>query len=651
MCKLVLGQDIMQLYLSCQSKKHIISSNALLRMRIICLSIILLLYSCEEKKNYFDHEFSSSDTLVIDDLNREFVKLKNSDELPVFITNLIKSNSNNITQIEEWFEEQWDEGNITFDAFSTEQAKELLELLFDFNKNELRRAWTYSLLKQNRIKEDIQVRGLAYVHLAKEYKFQKNQDSLSKYVQLLGEVKEKDTSSFINLSYHLHNAYLPEINGNFLEAIISYYKALEFVRDDDTNRLSTIHQNIANLYIEMDQVDKAYHYIQESIRYKPWQEMALDHLNTIGIIFRKYGDYEESEKVFQKLIQVANEKKIDALLAQTYSNYANLKVNQKKYDEALEFFTKSDSICQSIQLSIGTFFNIINRGSLYLNQKQFTESATYFEQAYSLFDNFQIPRVEVIILKGLYESYEGLNQKAIAFEYYKRYITQKEKLLGDAPNTLIAEWKLSQSEYSNKINEARLQALSKQQKLHQVIFGFILFTILLIVLFTFMNQKKKKTIKEQKLQQKQQEIAHQLEIKTKELLSESVKNLSIQNTKNNIHAELRAILNELPKTHSQKFDSLMRTLKVNTEQQFIDEFDSRLVGVYESFYQKIIEMAPSLTPNEIRICAMMKLNISSKEMAALTNRTPGTIENIRSDIRKKLKVPSHINLQDFILKL
>lgn len=641
----------MQLYLSCQSKKHLISSNALLRMRIICLSILLLLYSCGEKNNYFDHEFSSSDTLVIDDLNREFVKLKNSDELPVFITNLIKSNSNNITQIEEWLEEQWDEGNITFDAFSNEQAKELLELLFDFNKNELRRAWTYSLLKQNRIKEDIQVRGLAYVHLAKEYKFQKNQDSLSKYVQLLGEVKEKDTSSFINLSYHLHNAYLPEINGNFLEAIISYYKALEFVRDDDTNRLSTIHQNIANLYIEMDQVDKAYHYIQESIRYKPWQEMALDHLNTIGIIFRKYGDYEESEKVFQKLIQVANEKKIDALLAQTYSNYANLKVNQKKYNEALEFFTKSDSICQSIQLSIGTFFNIINRGSLYLNQKQFTESATYFEQAYSLFDNFQIPRVEVIILKGLYESYEGLNQKAIAFEYYKRYITQKEKLLGDAPNTLIAEWKLSQSEYTNKINEARLQALSKQQKLHQVIFGFILFTILLIVLFMFMNQKKKKTIKEQKLQQKQQEIAHQLEIKTKELLSESVKNLSIQNTKNNIHVELRAILNELPKTQSQKFDSLMRTLKVNTEQQFIDEFDSRLVGVYESFYQKIIEMAPSLTPNEIRICAMMKLNLSSKEMATLTNRTTGTIENIRSDIRKKLNVPNHINLQDYILKL
>lgn len=619
-------------------------------MSKVKILFLLLLLSCEAKDRDFHENYLDEGTVSIKELEKKITSLK-SDELPDLIIETVKSKANNKSEIEEWLLNEWHEGNITFDEFSESQAKQLLELLFDSETDVLDRDWSYALLSHNRLKENIEVKGLSYILLAKEYNFQRNKDSLSKYVHLLNEVKEKDTSSFVNRSYHLHNAYLSNLEGRYLDAIISYHKALEFVSENDTSRLFSLNQNIATLYIDMDQVEKAYHYLQESIRYKPWEEMPLDHLNTIGIILRSYGDYEQSEKVFKNLVQEAKAKNIHPLLAQTYSNYASLKIYQKKYEEALELLNKSDSICQSIQLPVGELFNLINRGLLYLKQNQFKESVIYYERAHNLFDNFQLPKVEVIILKGLYASYEGLNRKDIAFDYYKKYISQKEKIIGDAPNTLIAEWKLSQSEYANKINEAGLQSVKKQQRLQQIIFGVISIMILIIVVFIFLYQKKKKTIKEQKLQQERQEMAFQLEIKTKELLSESIKNLSIQNTKKSIYEDLVAIVNELPKTHSQKFESLMRTLKVNNEQQFIDEFDSRFVGVYESFYQKIIEMAPTLTTNEIRLCAMMRINLTSKEIAVLTNRTYGTIENIRSDIRKKLNVPNAINLQDFILKL
>jgi DNA-binding CsgD family transcriptional regulator len=62
-------------------------------------------------------------------------------------------------------------------------------------------------------------------------------------------------------------------------------------------------------------------------------------------------------------------------------------------------------------------------------------------------------------------------------------------------------------------------------------------------------------------------------------------------------------------------------------------------------------LAPDLTPHEMRICALMRLNISSKEMAILTNRTQGTIDNTRSLIRKKLKLEELVNLQEFILSI
>jgi DNA-binding NarL/FixJ family response regulator len=47
----------------------------------------------------------------------------------------------------------------------------------------------------------------------------------------------------------------------------------------------------------------------------------------------------------------------------------------------------------------------------------------------------------------------------------------------------------------------------------------------------------------------------------------------------------------------------------------------------------------------------MRLNISTKEIAMLTNRTIGTVDNTRSAIRKKLKLEEETNLQEFLLNI
>jgi DNA-binding CsgD family transcriptional regulator len=83
----------------------------------------------------------------------------------------------------------------------------------------------------------------------------------------------------------------------------------------------------------------------------------------------------------------------------------------------------------------------------------------------------------------------------------------------------------------------------------------------------------------------------------------------------------------------------------------MNEFEARFIGVYEAFYQKIQTIAPDLTPNELRICAFMRLHISTKEIAYLTNRTIGTIDNTRSIIRKKLKLEENDSLQQFLINL
>ena len=111
----------------------------------------------------------------------------------------------------------------------------------------------------------------------------------------------------------------------------------------------------------------------------------------------------------------------------------------------------------------------------------------------------------------------------------------------------------------------------------------------------------------------------------------------------------KEIIQDIPKLYHIKFDLLKRRLKQQKSSSILNEFETRFTGVYEQYYEKLKSLAPELSPNDLRICALMRLNISTKEIALLTNRTIGTVDNTRSSIRKKLKLDEETNLQEFLL--
>lgn len=215
----------------------------------------------------------------------------------------------------------------------------------------------------------------------------------------------------------------------------------------------------------------------------------------------------------------------------------------------------------------------------------------------------------------------------------------------------MAEWELaSQSEKITK-NRSAFNLLEEKQSKEKYIIVFIA-TILVLVSITILFARNRKfSIEREKEKQDKQRIEFDLELKSKQLVSESLKNLTIQNTKEELLHQLDEIIQEIPKTHQGKFDSLKRTLKFYKSSSILDEFETRFTGVYEAYYGKLKNLAPELTPNELRICALMRLNISTKEIALLTNRTIGTVDNTRSSIRKKLKLDEEINLQEFLLNI
>jgi len=80
-------------------------------------------------------------------------------------------------------------------------------------------------------------------------------------------------------------------------------------------------------------------------------------------------------------------------------------------------------------------------------------------------------------------------------------------------------------------------------------------------------------------------------------------------------------------------------------------FENSFNEAHESFFKKLKAKHPDLVPNDLKLCAYLRMNMSSKEMSSLLNISLRGVEIRRYRLRKKLEVPHDKNLTEFLMEL
>jgi DNA-binding CsgD family transcriptional regulator len=80
-------------------------------------------------------------------------------------------------------------------------------------------------------------------------------------------------------------------------------------------------------------------------------------------------------------------------------------------------------------------------------------------------------------------------------------------------------------------------------------------------------------------------------------------------------------------------------------------FEDSFNEAHESFFKKLKAQYPDLVPNDLKLCAYLRMNMSSKEMSSLLNITLRGVEIRRYRLRKKLNVPHDKILTEFLMEL
>lgn len=144
----------------------------------------------------------------------------------------------------------------------------------------------------------------------------------------------------------------------------------------------------------------------------------------------------------------------------------------------------------------------------------------------------------------------------------------------------------------------------------------------------------------------------ELEHKKRELTSKA---MQMVEEREYIH-KLREKLNEICMNNNnmitQSLQKVIQNIDTHLEKKNAwIEFESWFAEVHPDFINKLIKEYPKITPGELKLCALLKLNLRSKEIATIMQLTLSTIEEYRRRLRKKLNVPSSANLVNFISKI
>lgn len=195
-----------------------------------------------------------------------------------------------------------------------------------------------------------------------------------------------------------------------------------------------------------------------------------------------------------------------------------------------------------------------------------------------------------------------------------------------------------------------------------------IYAILTILLFTALNSFYKRYYRKQRerllekttrdlalkeleaqkeiIQLKNSQLNSDIEAKNRELAIATMNMIKKNETLNSIKQELNKQKGE------QSVTPVIRLIdkNINNAEDW-KFFEEAFNHADKDFFKKVKELHPQLTANDLRLCAYLRLNLSSKEIAPLLNISVRSVEIKRYRLRKKISLAREINLNDYFLNL
>ncbi len=355
--------------------------------------------------------------------------------------------------------------------------------------------------------------------------------------------------------------------------------------------------------------------------------------------------------------EVTRKSKDNVLMARSLMILGMVRSRQKDYMGAIELLNQSLEIQkENTKVHPGpsniNYSELLSKlGDTWFKTGDLQKAFFYTREGYALAISMRQIRqvmVSALLLSQIFEKNQQLDS---ALFYHKIYVAELDSL-SKSGNVISVKLMEVRQEYEKKQKESELgMALERSAKRTMLIVyissGFVLLAVILILFLMLKIERQKK----QKSEIEKQGLSEKLEFQNKELttnvmyltrmnefvlvLAEKMKKMVLTEESENA-VIVKSIINELERT---------------SNPDNWKEFEVRFQQVHTNFYRKLGDQFPDLTPNELKLCAFLRLNMSTKEISSITYQSQNSIMVARSRLRQKLGISKDENLVTFLAQL
>lgn len=392
--------------------------------------------------------------------------------------------------------------------------------------------------------------------------------------------------------------------------------------------------------------------------------------NKVGTVYLERGNLEKSKYFLTKALEIHTKYNSGFGIMEASNRMGLLCRELKQYDSAIYYLNHSLELAEKNNDREHEVKNLENLASVYILKKQFNVAKELLDKAYSLALAHQYRKWLRDILKDYKDIYSARNEYAKALDYTIRYEAIKDSIFGEEKTAQIAnlelEYQQAQQQQALKFQRQQIQLLQQQTRLDRLINILLVSGIIVMVTIAYLffryqrlrfNQRQQVHEQEVQLSKvelenarlREAELTQSLEFKNKELTSYTMNFIRKNEMIEKLKEQLDSLKSSLP-NQSKEISSLYSLInQARGVDRDWEDFKRTFENVHHNFFGRLLEKYPDLTQSELRLCALICLNLSIKEMASLMGISPDSVKTARYRLRKRFDLATEQNLADFVI--
>jgi tetratricopeptide (TPR) repeat protein len=378
--------------------------------------------------------------------------------------------------------------------------------------------------------------------------------------------------------------------------------------------------------------------------------------NNIGIIYDNRKDSDKALQVYMKGLMMSQKVNDASAMGNLYTNIGKAYQLRKQYSLAETNLEEAYRIRKEQNDQYGITRSIGHLGSLYLELGDLKKAQEFLEKSLAGAEEIRSLDTQASTAEVLYEVYEKQGDYKKAFEMLRFQKALNDSLKNDRVAKRLVEVEMKY-QLEKKQREETL-AREKRELWYFIGAGLLIAITVIAVLLLFLQRIRANNEKLQKdnlalanmhLTLEKKTLEENLEYKNKELTT----NVMYLMKKNEMLIEVSERLMEVKrnarKDDQDRIQRIILELNTAKDNDVWEEFEVRFNHVYNDFYERLTTRFPNISPNDRKLCAFLRLNMSSKEICAITRQTPNSLNVARARLRKKLGLDnSEISLVSFL---